>query len=137
MTAEEAAAEIRALEAVRPRGGGTKLGWSPQTDAVDFDTRRFNRILEHNEGDFTAILEAGVPLAEAQATFAAAGQMLAIDPPLGADDAATIGGVMATNDAGPLRHRSPTSTAQATTGRSGTKKRYSMKSPPTFMTYAE
>jgi len=82
MTAEEAAAEIRELEAVRPRGGGTKLGWSPQTDAVDFDTRRFNRILEHNEGDFTAILEAGVPLAEAQATFAAAGQMLAIDPPL-------------------------------------------------------
>jgi glycolate oxidase FAD binding subunit len=31
--------------------------------------------------------------------------MLAIDPPLGADDAATIGGVMATNDTGPLRHR--------------------------------
>jgi glycolate oxidase FAD binding subunit len=105
MTAEEAAAEIRERDAVRPRGGGTKLGWSPQTEAVDFDTRRFDRILEHNEGDFTAILEAGVPLAEAQATFAQAGQMLAIDPPLGAGDAATIGGVMATNDAGPLRHR--------------------------------
>jgi glycolate oxidase FAD binding subunit len=105
MTAEEAAAEIRALDAVRPRGGGTKLGWSPHPGGVDFDTRRFNRILEHNEGDFTAILEAGVSLAEAQATFGAAGQMLAIDPPLGAGDAATIGGVMATNDAGPLRHR--------------------------------
>jgi glycolate oxidase FAD binding subunit len=105
MTVEEAAAEIRELEAVRPRGGGTKLGWSRRTDAVDFDTRRFNRILEHNEGDFTAILEAGVPLVEAQAQFGAAGQMLAIDPPLGAGDAATIGGVMATNDAGPLRHR--------------------------------
>ncbi len=105
MTAEEAAAEIRGLEAVRPRGGGTKLGWSPRTDAVDFDTTRFDRILEHNEGDFTAILEAGVPLVEAQARFAGAGQMLAIDPPLGAGDAATIGGVMATNDAGPLRHR--------------------------------
>jgi glycolate oxidase FAD binding subunit len=105
MTAEEAAAEIRELKAVRPRGGGTKLGWSPKTDAVDFDTKRFDRILEHNEGDFTAILEAGVSLREAQARFAAAGQMLAIDPPLGAGDAATIGGVMATNDAGPLRHR--------------------------------
>ena len=107
MTAEEAAAEIRELEAVRPRGGGTKLGWSPKgsNSPVDFDTRRFNRILEHNEGDFTAILEAGVPLAEAQAKFATAGQMLAIDPPLGASDAATIGGVMATNDTGPLRHR--------------------------------
>ena len=32
MTPEEAAAEIRALEAVRPRGGGTKLGWSPQVE---------------------------------------------------------------------------------------------------------
>jgi glycolate oxidase FAD binding subunit len=105
MTADEAAAEIRELEAVRPRGGGTKLGWSPQTDAVDFDTRRFNRIVEHNEGDFTAILDAGVSLVEAQAQFAGADQMLAIDPPLGAGDAATIGGVMATNDAGPLRHR--------------------------------
>jgi glycolate oxidase FAD binding subunit len=105
MTAEEAAAEIRQLEAVRPRGGGTKLGWSPRTDAVDFDTKRFGRILEHNEGDFTAILEAGVSLVEAQAQFGAAGQMLAIDPPLGEGDAATIGGVMATNDAGPLRHR--------------------------------
>ncbi len=27
MTVEEAAAEIRELAAVRPRGGGTKLGW--------------------------------------------------------------------------------------------------------------
>jgi glycolate oxidase FAD binding subunit len=105
MTPEEAAAEIRERDAVRPRGGGTKLSWSPKTDAVDFDTRRLNRILEHNEGDFTAILEAGASLLEAQAQFGAAGQMLAIDPPLGEGDAATIGGVMAANDSGPLRHR--------------------------------
>ena len=105
MTVEEAAAEIRELEAVRPRGGGTKLGWGPQSDAPDFDTRRLNRILEHNVGDFTAVLEAGVPLMEAQAAFAAEGQMLALDPPLGEGDAATIGGVIAANDSGPLRHR--------------------------------
>jgi glycolate oxidase FAD binding subunit len=66
MTVEEAAAEIRELQAVRPRGGGTKLGWGPQTDAPDFDARRLNRILEHNVGDFTAVLEAGVPLVEAR-----------------------------------------------------------------------
>jgi len=42
---------------------------------------------------------------EAQAIFGAAGQMLALDPPLGEDDAATIGGVIAANDSGPLRHR--------------------------------
>ena len=107
MTVEEAAAEIRELAALRPRGGGTKLGWSPagEAGAVDFDTTRLNRILEHNEGDFTAVLEAGVPLVEAQAAFGAAGQMLALDPPLGAGDAATIGGIIAANDAGPLRHR--------------------------------
>src|ERR687896_969945 len=107
MTVEEAATEIRELDAVRPRGGGTKLGWTPRGDdgATDFDARRMNRILEHNEGDFTAVLEAGVPLVEAQAAFAAEGQMLALDPPLGAGDAATIGGLMATGDSGPLRHR--------------------------------
>jgi glycolate oxidase FAD binding subunit len=106
MTVEEAAAEVRELAAVRPRGGGTKLGWTPAGDgAADFDARRLDRILEHNEGDFTAVLEAGVPLVEAQAAFGASGQMLAIDPPLGDGDAATIGGVMATNDSGPLRHR--------------------------------
>jgi glycolate oxidase FAD binding subunit len=105
MTVEEAAAEIRERDAVRPRGAGTKLGWGPRSDAPDFDTRRLNRILEHNEGDFTAVMEAGVPLFEAQARFGAAGQMLALDPPLGEGDAATIGGVIATNDSGPLRHR--------------------------------
>ena len=109
MTVEEAAAEIRehaaAGRAVRPRGGGTKLGWGGQTEATDFDTRRLNRILEHNEGDFTAVVEAGMPLLAAQAAFARAGQMLAIDPPLGEGDAATIGGVLATNDTGPMRHR--------------------------------
>ena len=71
----------------------------------DLVTSGLNRILEHNEGDFTAILEAGVPLVEAQAAFAAAGQMLALDPPLGMGGEATIGGVIATNDSGPLRHR--------------------------------
>jgi glycolate oxidase FAD binding subunit len=105
MTVEEAAAAIREHAPVRPRGGGTKLGWSPAADAWDLDTRGLGRILEHNEGDFTAVLEAGVPLVEVQAAFGAAGQMLALDPPLGTGAAATIGGAIATNDSGPLRHR--------------------------------
>ena len=67
------------------------------------ETGGLDRILEHNTGDFTAIVEAGVPLAQAQAAFAEHGQMLALDPALGG--AATVGGVMATNDSGPLRHR--------------------------------
>jgi glycolate oxidase FAD binding subunit len=51
------------------------------------------------------VLQAGVPLAEAQALFAGAGQMFALDPPLGAGDATTIGGLVASADSGPLRHR--------------------------------
>jgi glycolate oxidase FAD binding subunit len=107
-TTSEAADLLRSLgqegRAVRPRGGGTKA-WLPADDGLDFETGGLDRILEHNVGDFTAVLEAGVPLADAQAAFAAAGQMLALDPPLGADDGATVGGVVATADSGPLRHR--------------------------------
>jgi glycolate oxidase FAD binding subunit len=103
-TAEEAAELLRAAEGpVRPRCGGTKPWGPPDEDATVLETGGLERILEHNVGDFTAVLEAGVPLADAQAAFAEHGQMLAIDPAL--NDAATIGGVMATNDSGPLRHR--------------------------------
>ena len=100
MLAEAAAAGGR----VRFRGGGTKLGWGVAVDGdwVELDVGRLNRTLEHNVGDLTAIFEAGVPLARAQAQLAAAGQRLALDPP---DGGATIGGVFATGDAGPLRHR--------------------------------
>ena len=105
-TAEEAAQLLRTLgeegRPVRPRGGGTKP-WGPVVDGADVETGGLNRILEHNVGDFTAVLEAGVPLAEAQAEFERHGQMLAIDPAL--LDRATVGGVMAASDSGPLRHR--------------------------------
>jgi glycolate oxidase FAD binding subunit len=108
-SADEAAAVLRetadAGRRARLRGGGTKLGWGRVTAPPDVEvsTARLDQIVEHNEGDLTAIVQAGVPLARAQETFARAGQMLAIDPPR--DDAATIGGVVATADAGPLRHR--------------------------------
>jgi glycolate oxidase FAD binding subunit len=107
----EAAELLRSLgdarTPLRVRGGGTKLGWgAPGTPpSVEIETSGMARVLEHNVGDFTAILEPGVPVAEAQATFGAAGQMLALDPPLGEDDRATIGGLVATADSGPLRHR--------------------------------
>ena len=111
-TNEEAAEVVRECAAngriVLARGGGTKAGWSRRVSEGDYtviDTRGLNRIVEHNAGDFTAVVEAGIPLKEAQAVFARAGQMLALDPPLGASDAATVGGVLASNDSGPLRHR--------------------------------
>jgi glycolate oxidase FAD binding subunit len=104
-SAAEAAAVLAAGGSVRPRGGGTKWDWGanvPEPD-VALSTAGLDRIVEHNAGDLTAVLGSGVRLADAQAEFARAGQMLALDPPDGG--AATIGGVVATADSGPLRHR--------------------------------
>ena len=108
---DEAARLLRRCsdEAARvcPVGGGTKLGWGGLGEPADLElsTAGLRDVVEHNEGDLTAVLDAGAPLAAAQARFAEAGQMLALDPPLGADGAATIGGVVASGDSGPLRHR--------------------------------
>jgi glycolate oxidase FAD binding subunit len=110
-TFEDAAAALASAtaagQAVRIVGAGTKLRWGnpeqPGETAVELHTTGLDEIVEHNAGDLTAIVQAGVPLAVAQRTFAAAGQMLALDPPL--DPAPTIGGVVATGDSGPLRHR--------------------------------
>jgi glycolate dehydrogenase FAD-binding subunit len=100
---ELAAALAEAEGTVRVRGAGTKLAWAAGAQpGAELSTEGLDEIVEHNVGDLTAVLEAGVPLARAQQQFAEAGQMLAIDPP---DRGATIGGVMATNDSGPLRAR--------------------------------
>jgi glycolate oxidase FAD binding subunit len=92
---------------VRFRGGGTKSAWPPPAPegALELSTAGLRQIVEHNAGDLTAVLEAGVPLAEAQALFAKEGQRLALDPPLGDDGRATIGGIVACGDTGPLRGR--------------------------------
>jgi glycolate oxidase FAD binding subunit len=92
---------------VRVSGGRTKAGWghvTPEPD-TEISTAGMARVLEHNAGDLTAVVQAGVTLARAQEVFAEEGQMFALDPPLGRDDAATIGGILATADTGPLRHR--------------------------------
>jgi glycolate dehydrogenase FAD-binding subunit len=107
-SAAELAAELgAATEAglgARVRGAGTKLRWtSDSTAGVELSTTGLDRILEHNAGDLTAVLEAGVPLARAQEVFRSAGQMLALDPP--DPGGATIGGIVASNDSGPLRAR--------------------------------
>jgi glycolate oxidase FAD binding subunit len=113
-TFEEAAdalvASVAAGRSVRFRGGATKQQWGAPAPApaVELALERLDATLEHNAGDLTAIFQAGVPLARAQQELAAAGQRLALDPPLAAGrqaPAATIGGVFATGDCGPLRHR--------------------------------
>jgi glycolate dehydrogenase FAD-binding subunit len=112
-TYEQAAAGLAAAsaerQAVRIHGAGTKFEWGglgAEPD-VELHTTGLDEIIEHNVGDLTAVLQAGVPLARARELFAAESQMLSLDPPLGQGDAqeATIGGVIATGDSGPLRHR--------------------------------
>jgi glycolate oxidase FAD binding subunit len=91
--------------AVLIRGGGTKLGWGRPPDRLDLllDTSRLSRVRAHQPGDLTVTVEAGVRLGELNRMLALHGQWLPLDPPFAED--ATIGGLLATNDSGPLRHR--------------------------------
>ncbi|MDP9400646.1 MAG: FAD-binding oxidoreductase [Actinomycetota bacterium] len=105
-SAEQAGAILRdAAERgarVRVSGAGTRR-WGACGEPADLElrTRGLRRVVEHNAGDFTVIAEAGLPVADLQATLAAAGQRLALDPPGGG----TLGGLVASGDSGPLRHR--------------------------------
>ncbi len=59
------------------------------------------RVLEHEAGDLTCTVEAGIRLSVLQAALAVAGQRLALDPP----GDPTIGACLSANLSGPLRHR--------------------------------
>ncbi len=86
------------------RGGGTKISWGnpPRKADVILSTARLNQVLEHASGDMTATVQAGCTVADLQARLAQNGQRLAID--VLCPSRATIGGILATNDSGPLRH---------------------------------
>lgn len=86
------------------RGGGSKLGWGRVPSQVDLviGTEKLNRLLAHRHGDMTVTAEAGMPLAELNRQLAQHRQYLPVES---AFDRATIGGIVATNDAGPMRHR--------------------------------
>jgi len=90
---------------VIPRGGATKMDWGnpPRSGDLMLSTRRLNRVVEHAWGDMTATVEAGCTFQQLQQTLAGHGQRLALDPLW--PDQATIGGILATNDSGPLRIR--------------------------------
>ena len=64
-------------------------------------TGGLDRVLEHEAGDLTAIVEAGLRLSELDEQLAAHGQMLALDPP----GNPTVGACVAANLSGPRRHR--------------------------------
>jgi glycolate oxidase FAD binding subunit len=127
----EAAAVLRAAAAeglaAVPRGAGTRLAWGCPPTRCDLviDTRGLNQVLEHAAGDLVVRVQAGVGMDQLAGVLAAAGQRLALDPPPPAhlpgplhspvtgdggragngQGAGTIGGVLATGVAGPLRLR--------------------------------
>lgn len=86
------------------RGGGTKLGWGRVPAAVDLvvTTTGLSQLVAHRHGDMTATVQAGMLLASLNQRLARHGQYLPVES---AFAGATIGGLIATNDAGPLRHR--------------------------------
>jgi glycolate oxidase FAD binding subunit len=64
-------------------------------------TRYLNRLLEHEAGDLTATVEAGLRLSALNERLAGEGQMLALDPP----GDPTIGAAIAGDLFGPRAHR--------------------------------
>jgi len=91
---------------VEIRGGGSKPGWGAELDPVDLRLRTvaLNQLLAHRPGDMTASVQAGMPLADLQLLLAEHGQWLALDPP-SEPFGATVGGLLATGEAGPRRLR--------------------------------
>ena len=68
---------------------------------VDLTLEGLDRILEHDPGDLTCTVEAGLRLSRLQAVLASSGQRLSLDPP----GDPTVGALLAGNLSGPLRHR--------------------------------
>ncbi|MFI9527396.1 FAD-binding oxidoreductase [Micromonospora rosaria] len=90
--------------AVVPRGAGTKIDWGAAPDRVDIvlDTGRLAGF-GHRPDDAPEVeVGAGTPMRAVQARLGRGGQWLPLDPP---SPGATLGGVIAANEPGPLRHR--------------------------------
>ncbi len=107
-SAEDVAAVLASVSKQRTsvviRGGGTKMGWGRTPSSVDvvLSTKRLNAVVAHEHADLTATVQAGARLDEVNHILARHGQWLPIES---AFDESTIGGAIATNDSGPLRHR--------------------------------
>jgi glycolate oxidase FAD binding subunit len=86
------------------RGGGAMMGWGRTRSSLDvvLSTTRLNAVVAHQHADLTATMQAGARLDEVNRILARHGQWLPIES---AFDESTIGGAIATNDSGPLRHR--------------------------------
>jgi glycolate oxidase FAD binding subunit len=80
---------------------GRRVSIEREGGDVVLSTRRLDQVLEHEAGDLTCIVEAGVRVRDLNERLAEHGQMLALDPP----GNPTIGACLAANLSGPRRHR--------------------------------
>jgi glycolate oxidase FAD binding subunit len=87
------------------QGAGTKMQWGRGPSRIDvlLSFSRLDRVVTHESLDLTATIEAGAPLGRVNAALRQHRQWLPLDPPNAGR--ATIGGIVATNDSGPSRHR--------------------------------
>ena len=86
------------------RGGGTKLGWvRGETPQIYLSLSKLNRLLEHPWQDLTCTVQSGCQWEALQNALAGHGQFVALDPLF--PERATVGGILATNDSGPMRQR--------------------------------
>jgi glycolate oxidase FAD binding subunit len=104
---EVAAVLVAAGEAglpVTPWGGGTRMaiGSPPNRIGLVLGLKRLDRILEHEPGDLTVTVEAGLPFETLQAALGRHGQWLSLDA--GASARSTVGGMLASDASGPRRH---------------------------------
>ncbi len=89
-----------------PYGSGTKVSLWNGLDSYDvaLGLEKLSKIVCHNEIDFIVTVQAGAKLEDVQKQLMEKDQFIALDPPL-TEQGATIGGIISSNDSGPLRLR--------------------------------
>ena len=111
ITARETAQVVATIEEARSgrfgvvtSGGGTLLhiGAVPRNYDIKLSMTAIGNIVEQNPEDMTVTCEAGVSMSRLQRALARSGQRLAVDVPH--EDRASIGGIVASNTTGGLRH---------------------------------
>jgi glycolate oxidase FAD binding subunit len=85
-------------------GNASKINWGKLTQDIQLvvSTQKCDRLIEHAVGDLTVTVEAGMKLADLQSKLRSHQQFLPLDSAYGD---ATLGGIVATADAGSWRQR--------------------------------
>jgi glycolate oxidase FAD binding subunit len=83
-------------------GAGTAAAWAGALGPVDavLDTTALTGVIAHNPGDMTVAVRAGMPLRALREELGAHAQHVSLDAAR-IDEGATVGGLLATADAGP------------------------------------